>query len=575
MRKSISILSVILFYTITCSDQLEAQSLPVGTPVLEDAYRRAQLLGQIDSSISFTARPFFPMDALKSKNGFDPYNSLEKNSWSEFNGNFKLDNGKGIFKILPITWINQYNSALPAGLNDGPMIPARGYQTLISGGIYFQYDHLSIQLRPEIVNAKNINYEGFAYKRTDHEWWTDNLWYQNYHTYLNNIDLPERFGESTYKKVFWGQSSIRLNYDAISIGLSTENLWWGPGMRNSLLMTNSAPGFKHFTLNTIRPVRTSIGSFEGQIIAGRLEHSGFTPPEPERKYFQTLNNLYVPKPDDWRYINGMVLSYQPKWVPGLFLGLTRSFQVYEKEAGIGDLFPVFSAISRKKAGSANDDAKKRDQLSSVFMRWIWLKALGEVYMEYGRSDNFWDLRDLMVEASYSSAYIVGLRKLIPFKAYKDEYIQFNMELTQLEMNPTTRNREGLSWYTSYIVRDGYTNQGQLLGAGIGPGSNLQTISINWVKSLKTVGIQFERFMHNSDFFYTNIKDLRSHWLDISAALMAEWDYKNLLFNMKIETIRTMNYQWVFEPVPGNPPQYWDHGKDLYNYHAQIGVTYRF
>ena len=37
-----------------------AQFLPVGTPVLEDYYRRAQLLGEIDSSISFTSRPIYP-----------------------------------------------------------------------------------------------------------------------------------------------------------------------------------------------------------------------------------------------------------------------------------------------------------------------------------------------------------------------------------------------------------------------------------------------------------------------------------------------------------------------------------
>jgi len=56
----------------------QAQSLPVGTPVLEDALRRAQLLGQIDSSISFTSRPLFPTASMKLTNTFDPYNSMEK-----------------------------------------------------------------------------------------------------------------------------------------------------------------------------------------------------------------------------------------------------------------------------------------------------------------------------------------------------------------------------------------------------------------------------------------------------------------------------------------------------------------
>jgi len=143
----------------------------------------------------------------------------------------------------------------------------------------------------------------------------------------------------------------------------------------------------------------------------------------------------------------------------------------------------------------------------------------------------------------------------------------------LEMNPTTRSRGGQSWYLSSVVRDGYTNQGQLLGAGIGPGSNLQTINISWVKSLKKIGIQLERYVHNNDFFYTYIKDVRSHWIDLSAALLGEWDYKNLLFSAKVEAIQTMNYEWVYYPPPA--PAYWVAGKDIYNYHFQLGITYRF
>lgn len=560
MRKYIGILCAILLNAGLY--QLHAQSLPVGTPVLEEGYRNAQLLGKIDSTISFTARPFFP---------------ISKENWTDYKTIFSFDKGNGLFKLLPVTWINQFNSDRPAGLNDGPMIPAKGYQTMISGGIYFQYNHLSIQLRPELVNAENGNYTGFPHTLKDPVL-ADQRWYQYYHYYLNNIDLPEKFGDKAYTKAFWGQSSIRLNYGAVSFGLSTENLWWGPGMQNSLLMTNNAPGFLHFTLNTIRPLKTPIGSFEGQIIAGKLTSSGYKPPEPTRNY-NGGPPLYDPKPNDWRYLNGIVLSYQPKWVPGLFLGLTRSFQTYEKDMGnigeinIGDLLPIFSPYSRKNAGKANDDTKKRDELSSVFMRWVWLKAHGEVYLEYGRSDNFWDQRDLTVEASHSSAYILGLRKLIPLKAYKDQYIQFNLELTQLEMNPTTRTRGGQSWYLSSVVRDGYTNQGQVLGAGIGPGSNLQTINISWVKSLKKIGIQIERYVHNNDFFYTYIKDVRSHWIDLSAAILGEWNYKNLLFNAKVEAIQTLNYEWVYYPPPA--PEYWVAGKDIYNYHFQLGITYRF
>lgn len=553
---------------VLSSVELTAQSLPVGTPVLEEGYRNMQLLGQVDSLASFVARPFFP----------DPNKELIKDSWTKFDGVFKFDKGNGLFKLLPVTWINQFNSDRPAGFNDGAMVPARGYQTMISGGVFFQYKHLSIQLRPEIVNAENRSYDGFPHTLYDPVL-ADQRWYLYYHYDLNKIDLPERFGDKTYYKAFWGQSSIRLNYGAISFGLSTENLWWGPGIYNSLLMTNSAPGFTHLTLNTIKPIRTPIGSFEGQLIAGKLTHSGFTPPEPTRNYLGGAP-LYDPKPDDWRYLNGMVISYQPKWVSGFFLGVTRSFMVYEKDMGsglkginIGDLLPVFSPLSKKPAGGLAEDAKKREQYYSIFFRWLWLKAHGEVYAEYGRSYNYWDQRDLTVEASHSAAYVLGLKKLVPLKKHTNEYIQINLEVTQLEMNTITRNMGTNSWYTSNVVRDGYTNQGQLLGAGIGPGSNIQTLNISWVKSLKKIGLEFNRLMHNNDFFYMYVKDIRSHWVDLSAALVGSWDYNNLLFNARIEAFETMNYEWNYTPPPA--PTFWVAGKDRYNYHFKLGVTYRF
>ena len=139
-------------------------------------------------------------------------------------------------------------------------------------GLFAQYGPLTIQLRPEWVKAQNKDFEGFSNENSDQKW------YEYYEIY-NFIDLPEKFGHAPYQKSLWGQSSIRLNYGPMSMGLSSENLWWGPGKYNSLSMSNSADGFFHFTLNTSKPIHTPIGSFEGQIIAGRLVNSGFTPPD--------------------------------------------------------------------------------------------------------------------------------------------------------------------------------------------------------------------------------------------------------------------------------------------------------
>ena len=43
-------------------------------------------------------------------------------------------------------------------------------------------------------------------------------------------------------------------------------------------------GFNHITFNSQNPLITEIGNFEWQLVTGRLERSGFTPPRTDYKY---------------------------------------------------------------------------------------------------------------------------------------------------------------------------------------------------------------------------------------------------------------------------------------------------
>lgn len=544
-----------------------SQSIPVGTIVLEDALRRGQLLGQIDSSISFTSRPLFPVASMKLNNAFDPYTTLENERWTKWDGIFHFAKERGRIQLLPFTWLQQFNTHHPYSLNDGAMIPARGYQTMFSGGVYAQYGPVSIQLRPEYVYAANNNFQGFYKEQTDQVW-------AEYYALHNVIDLPDKFGDNAYKRLFWGQSSLRLNYGPVSLGLSNENLWWGPGVRNSLIMSNSAPGFRHITLNTVKPIRTWIGSIEGQIICGRLEDSGFAPADTNR-----INNgvkLYIPKRTDWRYINGMVVSYQPKWVPGLFLGITRTFITYYKDMGrtFKDFLPIVTPFTKVANYGENESPFPNDQRASAFLRWLWLGAKAEIYTEYMREDHALNLSQVILFIEHTHAFVFGFRKLIPLKTDNKQYLQVNLELTKIEQTTTNPAVPSRYLYVHYAgVPQGYTNNGQLLGAGIGPGSNMQSLSISWINGLKMIGIEFERLLQNNDFHNAVIKDPRGIWADLGISTFGEWNYKNLLFSAKMQFIKSLNYQHYFYTSPTDPTVFYS--PSIFNFQTQVGVTYRF
>ena len=561
MRKPIQLIIALL-----CLGNLAySQSLPVGSQALEDYYRRAQLAGKLDSTISFTIRPLTPSAAFKIKDFAYPDSLEQRYNLLNADHSGVSKNGKLKWQLLPMSIQLQSNSHHPYGWNDGAMIPAKGLQSLLSAGIYAEYGILSVQFKPEVLLAANSSFDTFDKDHYD-------VITARYYDFYNNIDLPARFGKSGITKAYWGQSSIRLNYKALSFGLSTENLWWGPGLRNSLLMSNTAPGFKHLTLNTRKPISSPIGSFEGQIIAGRLEGSGYGVLEPEREYFG--QPLYVEKPNNWRYLSGLAITWQPKWVPGLFLGLTRSAQTYSNGLNkFGDYLPFFSS---KKQEAAAEAINKRDQRNSYFMRWLWPEEKAEVYFEYGRNNYSGNSSDLALEPNVSRAYIFGLRKLFPFGSRKEEQLMLSAEVTQLQETDIAKVLNLESWYSSKSVRHGYTNRGEVLGAGIGPGANIQSLEVSWVKGLKRLGIQFERLVHNNDFYYyayVDSKDYRRHWVDLSVAASGEWNYKNFIFNAKLQGIQSLNYQWYLIQAPGE--LYMTPGKDAFNLQVQAGLTYRF
>ena len=575
MLKKYSVIAILFCFQLT----LYAQSVYKGIGPLEDYYRIEQLKGNIDVNHSFVSYPLFPKNAFETQDVFDPKNTLDENNGrftmfgSKFRGDMNLDKGKSRLKLLPLEWKQQIDTHHPEGFNDGSMIPAKGYQSYLTGGVYFEYDHLSIKLQPEFVSAKNMDYDGFPGPITDPSHVYLN-WFLYSYSYLNRIDQPEKYGEGTYNKMFWGQSSIRLNFNSVSLGFSTENIWWGPGMRNSLIMTNNAPGFAHFTLNSIKPIKTYIGSFEGQIIAGWLQDSGYDLPGSDIKH-EDGTGFILPKPIENRYLNGMILSYNPKWVPGLFIGVIRSFQIYKSKIGndLVDYLPVFSPISRKSAEDESGAIKPYDFLNSVFFRYVWPESQVEIYGEYGRNDYWWDKSDRILQLGHTGAYNLGIRKLIPLRK-KDELILTHLEVTQVALNPQTMNRNGISWYSGNYVVHGHTHNGQLLGSAVGSGGNMQTLEVAWLKNLKKIGFRVERFAHNEDFFNRYITNIRAHWVDISTTLLGNWDYKNLIFSAEFKAVSSKNYMWAFSP---NPDDFWDTsgGNDVFHFHGQLGITYRF
>jgi len=503
-------------------------------PILDESLRTLQLQGKLDLKYSLSSRPFFTDNTLTTDS---IYRLIDPNCNIKTVRKY-FGNEKGVFELLPLTVESEFNSHHPYGWNHAGMIDAKGIQGFISTGFFASYGPLSVQFKPEAVYAANPNFE-----------------------YSSQYGAPTK---GPYYHVFAGQSSIRLNVNAISFGVSTENMWWGPGIQNSLLMSNNAPGFLHLTLNTIRPIKTAIGNFEFQLIGGKLtEDTSVLLENKDLITFYYAQNNYLGLPPDpnldslsWRYVNALTISYNPKWIKGLFLGFNRVAYTYHNYIGEHDGFihnylPVFIGLFRS-GGTYSNGSQHLKQMISVNARYLFQRAHAEIYAEYGWNDNTQNLRDFLMSPEHAAAFTVGVKKM--FLLSNNKWFDVNAEITHLAqpIDYTIRIPSGY-WY---LYQGGYTNQSRIVGAGFGIGSNIQTLNVKLISGSKNLGIFIQKIVH--DPFPTYI-DLPSGsngardfiWNDISAGFLFQHQLNKIILNAQLQAVSSTNYAWIQNKNPVN------------------------
>jgi Capsule assembly protein Wzi len=492
--------AIFLFLVLCFAYKANAQNYILES-INQNKLRNQQLLAEFDSSVSFAVQT----------------NVIVANSRPNWN---KLE-----FKLLPFVLTQQFNSHHPFGWNDGAMIQSKGYQVLARPGVNTKFGVFETQIAPEFVFATNGNYP-------------TNAQYGN----PNN---------QSYSKVFLGQSFAKVNLGHISIGASSENLWWGPGINSSLLMSNNAPGFLHAFIRTNKPIKTPIGNIEFNLIGARLESNnalGY-----ENNHLQTRNIN-----DNWRYLNSYAISWQPKWLKGLFVGMTRSLQQYGDQAfkingGLFSKYIPVLGLAVQKANNLGDDTLNRDQLASFFLRWAFPKSQFEFYLEYGYNDYGLNVRDYLLGPSHSAAYTIGARKLI--KKTNSKYIQLEAELTQMSQSPDYLVRDAGNWYVHGQVFQGYTHHNQIMGSGAGFGANVQTVSATMINGQVRNGLLIQRIEHDPI-------NKANKWTDFGIGWMPQWTYRNMILGAKLQCIYSNNYAWK-------------NGNNPINLHGRLMIQYNF
>jgi len=539
----------------------QAQTLSLDLGWHNERFRTAQLQGLVDSSISMHV---LPLDIERTRLMVDDSLKLPTQVGREMLQFTSFEPSKGVrMSILPLHWRHQYNMHHNYGWQNGPMVPNKGQQMYVSWGVHFRWGKLfSMQLRPEAIWAQNHN---FMRPPVRH----------------GGIDNPDRFGSKAVLELFAGQSYAKWHHGPISWGISTENFQWGPARNGSLLFSNSAPGFLHLSVHTNRPIKTKAGSFEGQFVGGRLRYSGFFPYSidgvPAAEITSTANGTA-----EHSKISAISINYQPKWVPGLFIGGGFGLQSVGKQLLPG-IFAVFFP-GDERANNANFAAQ--NGLVSVKLRYLLPRVGAEFYAEVGRDDWWFDLQDLATDPFHSTVYLLGMNK-VKTLSDNDHYLRFGFEFTKL-MGPMTQlsRSPGRSFYT-HSNGFGWTHRGQILGVGLPPGSIRHTIDASWHKGTNQIGLALERIEYAQDLYYFRMPfllnpnignplamDYTKRFVDLVAKLKVQAGYKKLIVGTEGMIVRTYNFQWIYE-FNGTPDAFRFPGHNFLSLNLHSYLYYRF
>ncbi len=426
--------------------------------------------------------------------------------------------------LLPITLTTQYNSHHPFGYNDGSFIPASGLQTQLSFGVVLRAGPVHLNLQPELVQASNPTYPtngGYGYS-----------------------------SGKPYTKLYGGQSSLSVRASAFSVGISSANKWWGPGNTSALIMSNNAPGFANIFIKTHRPAKTPIGNFEFELIGGRLETDSLLPYE--NFHLRASPNLS----NNWRYINAYILSYNPKWLPGVYVGLIRSIQQYGPSVvnGVGNFSSKYLPIITKTFQKKNDSVENfliTDQVASFFVRITFPKSKAELYVEYGKNDYGERTRDYLIAPTHSVAHIVGFKKIITLT--KNNYLNLGIEFTQMSQSPDALLRDAGNWYVHSRIGQGYTNYNQIMGVGSGFGANKQMVMGTYINGNNRLGVFIEKTNRDPE-------NRSLFWTDMAYGIAPQYTLHNVTLAAQFVFINSKNYAW-------------ENDNNLLNFHAKLAISY--
>jgi hypothetical protein len=155
---------------------------------------------------------------------------------------------------------------------------------------------------------------------------------------------------------------------------------------------------------------------------------------------------------------------------------------------------------RLSAELGGDGTEADNQIASAFVRWNVPDAGLELYGEFGREDNAYDTRDLLVEPDRDAAYSLGMQRV--WKRSDGSMLVLRGEVLNSAPSHLARTRPVGPPYVHTPIAQGHTQLGQLLGAPGAFAGGAGMVAVDWYTPTGRRSITWRRTLHEPVLFPT-------------------------------------------------------------------------
>ena len=361
-----------------------------------------------------------------------------------------------------------YNSGAPNLENTSDRWIGNGISLFTSANIVYNNEYIFASIEPFYFRSQNIiRIEPQRISKFNHL--NDNI---------AHVKTP-------YTSAGIRETQLYLKFNGFGGGFSNANMWWGPGLHSSLMMTNNTTGFRHLMLGTVTEQRYKNWGFNGRYILSKFGEKSKSEP----------------------YYSGFVFNTTYYSIPTITVGFARAFLSGGKNTNYdislleAALLP-FEIVNVEKPNKKEDILNPVDQTYAGYINFRFPKSGTVLFLEYGRNEGPKNIKDFILTPDHSDAFTIGVRK---YGLFNNINFFVALEYTNLAHSSFWKMKETDDWYSDFQF-DYYTYDGRYWAAHSGPDSDDFTILFGYSNNVISIMPSFNYERHSLTHPYVLIEE---------------------------------------------------------------------